>query len=142
VEAPAYVPDLFRLVGRRLAPNHSFLWGPRFPGIQSFNRHYSLLETCALQWMFSVQSVLMHTWDMSHSRYLEVRFERLIGEPEKTLRQVMAFLDLPHCPAVIDTAKKDVRPEVLVHWRTAISQQEQALLEHWLRPLLDRLGYK
>jgi hypothetical protein len=142
LEAPAYVPDFLRLVGRMMAPSRSFLWGAQFPGVRQVHRHYSLLETCALQWMFSVQSVLMHTRDMASSQYLEVRFERLIREPEETMCQVMTFLDLPPYPAILDAAKKSVRPEVLDRWRTAISQEEQALLECWLRPLLDHLGYQ
>ncbi len=141
IEAPAYIPSLLRVLARKMTTQRSFIWGTRFPGIQDTHRAYTLLETCALQWAYSVQSVLMHTRDLPPTHYLELRYENMTAAPEETLRQVMAFAGLAESQTVLELAARRMRPDS-GRWRERLTLEESQLLEGWLGPLLRQLNYK
>lgn len=141
LEAPAYLPAFLRVFGRKLTTNRSFLWGTRFPGIQDVHRTCSLIETCALQWMYSVQCVLINTQDMSTEQYLELRYEELTTHPVETVQKILSFADLPHAEQVLTHAENKIRPDSQNNWREAVSESDLLRLEGWLEPLLTQLGY-
>lgn len=140
IEAPAYLPSLLRVLARKVTTQRSFVWGTRFPGIQDTHRTYSLLETCALQWAYSVQSVLMHTRDLPPTHYLELRYENMTRAPQETLRQVMAFAGLAESQSVLELAARRIRPDS-DRWRERLTPEEIQALEGWLGPLLRHLHY-
>lgn len=141
LEAPAYIPDLLRVFARKLTRGRSFVWGTRFPGIQEVHRTYSVLEACALQWAFSVQSVQMAARNLPASQYLELRYEQLADEPALTLRQIMHFIQVPVSQAVLDMAEQRIRPDE-ERWRQHVTPAEMCQLEAWIGPLLHELNYR
>ncbi len=140
LEAPAYLPDLLRVFARKLTRERSFVWGTRFPGIQEAHRTYSVLETCALQWAFSVQSVRMNTRDLPASQYLELRYETLTHAPVTTFEQILTFAQLSPAPAVLELAGRRIVPD-RDPWRQVITPSELQQLQGWIGPLLHELGY-
>jgi Sulfotransferase family len=88
-------------------------------------------------------------------RYLEVRYERLVAEPEETLRAVCAHIDLPFEPAMLDyAANVDVtrqphqqslrRPPTpgLRDWRADMDADDVRAFERVAGDLLAELGYE
>jgi hypothetical protein len=81
-------------------------------------------------------------------RYLEIRYEALIAEPERTLRAVCAFVDLSYDPRMLryhETARQ--RLDEVTTWRGpdggVIVTKEQRLHNHRftsLPPMAERVG--
>ena len=44
------------------------------------------------------------TGGRANLRYLEIRYEHLIADPERTLREVCAFVDLPFDPRMLPSS--------------------------------------
>ncbi len=91
-------------------------------------------------------------------RYLELRYERLVAEPEAVMREVLAFLGEPWDPAVLahhrgeqslssresSTAavREAVHTRALEKWRSRLSADELSVIEAEAGPLLRALGYE
>jgi hypothetical protein len=89
------------------------------------------------------------------SRYLEVRYDRLVAEPEETIREICAFADLPFEPAMLDYAGSvDVsskphqqrlkeRPTTGVrNWRVDMAPNDEREFERVAGDVLAELGYE
>jgi hypothetical protein len=93
-------------------------------------------------------------------RYLEVRYERLVEEPEATLREVCSFLELAFDPAMLEYHRSGderlaSRPDRASHhgsstmpvtrglrdWRTQMPADQVRAFESVAGPLLGDLGY-
>jgi hypothetical protein len=93
------------------------------------------------------------------TRYREVRYERLVEDPERELRAICSFLDLGWTPAMLDYPNRVVqalpddvrsrhrhedRPPTkgLRDWRTEMPAADVAAFEAVAGDLLDELGYE
>jgi len=141
MEAPASVPGAVRTVLRKWQPDRSFIWGPRFPGIEEVHRRCSLLETCALQWAFSVMAARAHLAAVPAAQRLEIHYQQLVDEPGATLARILEFADLPASDAVSALARTSVETGPDDRWMRTVTPQEHHLLDAWLAPLLHELGY-
>jgi hypothetical protein len=142
LDAPAYIPDLLRVFARKVtAPDRSFLWGPRFPGLRQVHRELGVLPACALQWMLSVQYAMAGTDDLPDAQIRVVRFEELMENPKETIADLLAFLRLDRSDKVLREAVQTVRPEDPERWRRAMTEEEALLLEAWVHPVNQLLGY-
>ena len=92
-------------------------------------------------------------------RYLEIRYEDLVADPEPVLRDVCSFLDLAYTDAMLGyTARADqviagvwdarnhegvARPPTagVRDWRTTMSRPDVQLVDELAGDLLDELGY-
>jgi Sulfotransferase family len=88
-------------------------------------------------------------------RYVEVRYEQLVAEPERALRRICQFAGLEYEPAMLDYAG-DVDVSAKPHqqrlmqpptkgvrdWRTQMSVEDAAAFEHVAGDLLCQLGYE
>ena len=83
-------------------------------------------------------------------RYLEVRYEALVAEPERTLRDVCAFLDLafdPRMPRHHQTTRRRLAsclPDagLVGRWRREMTPEERDACEAVAGDLLAELGYR
>jgi hypothetical protein len=94
------------------------------------------------------------------ARYMELRLEDLIADPERALRAVLAFLGEPWSPAVLDhrgraeaflagsERRRRIHPHVvrpptagLRDWRAGLDRRTARLVEAACAPLLAELGY-
>ena len=90
-------------------------------------------------------------------RYLEVRYERLVTEPEAVMREVLAFLGEAWAPAVLEHQRSDlalsalessteavksaVNTGALAKWKKNLSKGELAQVRKVAGELLTELGY-
>jgi Sulfotransferase family len=93
-------------------------------------------------------------------RVLELRFEDLVREPEKMIRQATAFLDLTFEPAMLDAYRSEAAAKVgsrisrhhasvqsapdikhLEKWRRRLSRVDQSIASKIAGPLLAELEY-
>jgi hypothetical protein len=93
--------------------------------------------------------------DGSHlptAAYLELRYEALLAEPEKIMRQVCEFVGEPFVPEVLSpnrtqsSVSDSVFDEAVIgkntgKWKSSMSRSERALFESVAGSLLDELGY-
>ncbi len=92
------------------------------------------------------------------SRYVEVRYEDLVAEPEPLMRRLCSFLELPYDQAVLryferpDLHREIKNPEHHRHvkepptpglrdWRTGMDPRDVSAFESIAGPLLEQLGY-
>ncbi|HEX2142068.1 MAG TPA: sulfotransferase [Candidatus Limnocylindria bacterium] len=87
-------------------------------------------------------------------RYLLVRFEDLVTDPEHELRRVLAFLDLPYDPALLSGAEvvgssfaavrhagQGIDSSAATRWRSRVWRPWRAWFATTLRAELARFGY-
>ncbi len=76
--------------GRDVVASHRDRWG-----------YLSALKAVS-KWPRYVRAARAAGAAMAPGRYLEVRYEGLVSEPEKTLRELLTFLDEPWDPGVLE----------------------------------------
>jgi Sulfotransferase family len=94
-------------------------------------------------------------WRAYPDRYHEVRYEELVREPEATLRRVLAFLNEPWAPQILDPdadnsearrlelKKRDrIFATSIGRWRTELNGAEVAEIESIAGELMVALGYE
>jgi len=113
----------------------------------------------AEQWAVRVAKAATAGRALGAGRYLEVRYERLVAEPEAVLRTICTFLDLSFDPAMLayrGTARRFVPPELQDHdralwgplradlrdWRRQMSSSDVKTFEAIAGRHLRRLGYE
>lgn len=92
-------------------------------------------------------------------RYMTVRYEDLVGEPERQLRAVCDFLECQFSPAMLDYHSRDhlgFAPQQMHHmqntlkpvftssldsWKQELSMDQIALVEHALGDQMEQFGY-
>ncbi|NIU88463.1 MAG: hypothetical protein GWN56_14720 [Nitrosopumilaceae archaeon] len=94
------------------------------------------------------------------NRYMEVKYEELLFEPEKILRQIMEFLELPFENSMIESfykktqnklpqtaepfhgnLKKPIDKKLAFKWRDNLSYSDQALAYRIAGEVFKELGY-
>ena len=109
----------------------------------------------ACQWATEVRAARALGEQVGCERYLEVRYEALVADPEAELRQICAFAGLEFDETMLgyvgqtDSARKqhqqrlDEPPRVGVrNWRTEMSAVDVAAFEAVAGDLLHELGYE
>lgn len=114
------------------------------------------VAVCALWWRWQVESGRRDGSSLGADCYREVRYEDLIAEPEKNLRSLADFLDLPYAPEMAAfhegktrrnsrlSAKSAWLPATpgLRDWRRQMSERDTELFEAIAGDLLSALGYE
>ncbi|HEY6075758.1 MAG TPA: sulfotransferase [Gaiella sp.] len=109
----------------------------------------------ACQWATEVRDARALGRRVGQTRYLEVRYEALVADPEAELRRVCAFLALEYDEAMVDYAGKtdsarkehqqrlNEPPRVGVrNWRTEMTPSDVDAFEAVAGDLLHELGYE
>jgi hypothetical protein len=109
----------------------------------------------ASQWRAEVKAAQRLGRRVEPERYLEVRYEELVGDVESALRRISAFARLSYEPAMADYAGNvDVstkphqqslrRPPTagLRDWRLQMSPEDVGAFDRVAGDLLDELGYE
>src|SRR5262249_17602288 len=101
------------------------------------------LATCALWWRWQVRRARRSRSVLAPGAYHEIRYERLVDDPEAALRSVVSFLDLPFSDRMLRfnegrvrregglSAKKAWLPPTagLRDWRTQMKPKDVELFE-------------
>ena len=112
----------------------------------------------ALQWRERVLRGRQAGAEIGARRYLEVRYERLVDDPEAVLREVSEFLELPFDEAMLrhsETAAERVpgradglhrraatAPAAVRDWRQDMAREDLEAVEAGIGELLTELGYE
>ena len=92
---PFYFMSFLRDVpGRIFFPSKGFIWGPQFPGIESYRASNDVLTTCAKQWIESVEYSINDIKQIDQKRVFKLRYEDLLNKPEEMLAAILSFADL------------------------------------------------
>jgi LPS sulfotransferase NodH len=108
----------------------------------------------ACQWRFEVAAARRFGSTAAGGRYLELRYEELVADPERALKSVCAFLELPFEPAMlayheaVDAGTLEDHPRLaepptagLRDWREQMAAREVERFEAIAGALLAELGY-
>ena len=87
----AFIRDV---LGRIIAPKQGYIWGPHFNGIQEYRNTHSVIESCAKQWLESVNAAETALDKLDESRVYRVRYEDLLASPQTELKALFGFMDL------------------------------------------------
>jgi hypothetical protein len=138
---PAYLPMLFATVWRTMVlKKPARYWGAQPPGWKEWVDLPAHLAA-ALQWKALVSHAIRDGRSLPRDRYLELRFEDLIREPERTIRRVLAFTSLDPEPEFMALALGRVNPGKARRWPSTLTDaQEREAIER-MEPLLSELGY-
>jgi Sulfotransferase family len=109
----------------------------------------------ACLWRVEVEGARRLGARVGPARYLEVRYEELVSDPEATVRTICAFADLPYEPAMldypdtVDVSDKPHQQRLLQppttgvrDWRTELEPHDARAFEAVAGPLLAKLGYE
>lgn len=114
------------------------------------------IAVCALWWREHVTTARQDAAALSSLLYREVKYEALVSQPERTLRPIAAFLDLPFAQEMLTyyvgkvqyrpglSAKKAWLPPTpgLRDWRMQMKEQDVELFEALAGEQLSALGYE
>ncbi|MCP4020438.1 MAG: sulfotransferase [Desulfobacteraceae bacterium] len=115
-------------------------WGPRFKDWGRFLSDRSVIEFNAMQWRSSVEAVRNY-WDLlPRNRKIEVRYEQLLTDTEKTLSDILSLFDYPMTGQFIN----DI-PELMKKnynkWEQELTPSEIELMGPVLLPMLKAYDY-
>jgi hypothetical protein len=112
----------------------------------------------ALQWRERVLRGRQAGAEIGAHRYLEVRYERLVADPEAVLREVSEFVELPFSEAMLrhsETAGERIpgrpdglharaatAPAAVRDWRGDLSREDLEAVEAAAGDVLEELGYE
>lgn len=121
--------------------------------------HHPRLFEAAGYWAHRIRTARRVGTALGPGRYREVRYERLVEDPDLELRKIADFIDLPFDPGMVRTeqdalqrlppAKRDRHPHLaeppttgLRDWRRDLSPRQIATVEAIAGKELDLLGYE
>lgn len=138
-DAPFYAAAALRdVVGRQFLPERAFVWGPQFPGIREVRAREGVEAACAVQWRESVQASLDGLAQVPADQQIEVRFERLVADPEAEVARLLRFAGLREDAAVLAHARQTADAGAADRWRDRPFDPAVAAR---LEPLQSQLGY-
>jgi Sulfotransferase family len=107
----------------------------------------------ACQWATEIRDARGLGRRVGASRYLEVRYEELVTEPERVVRDICAFADVPYAPAMLAPEDSEIAdrphhmrlreaPSKRRDWATEMSAEDVESFEVVAGPILAELGYE
>ena len=138
---PFYITDALRdVIGRQLYPEGAFLWGPHVEGLRKVKAQHGVLHACGVQWRESVRAACDGLADIPDQQQHWIRFEELVTNPSAVLQELLAFAELPPCPAVQSHANRVAQSDAAHRWRQRDSTEIQSVLPV-IHEELKALGY-
>ena len=115
-------------------------WGPRFAGWKEELNNRNILGFNARQWVESVKAVL-ESWDkIPPDNRLLIRYENLLGSPEKEIETLAQFLEVNNSHNWIEKAPV-IQQNNFNKWHKEFSREEIDIIMPVLTDLLKKTGY-
>ncbi len=115
-------------------------WGPRFSDWRNYLKTHSTLEFNAMQWVHCVNSVRRNWPTLPDVNKIEIRYESLLREPEKTLMAVFETIGV-ECPPRFFQEMPNLKSNNVDKWRHEFNPQEIQTILPILNPVLKETGY-
>lgn len=140
-QVPYYGKEFLRRVVGTVSKSHRkrAVWGPRLPGMEAWASELHPLEMACLQWRTCVEMSCAYGRQLPVDRYLELRLESL---DENAIERMLDFCGLSNEPALEAHYKEKFVQSKAGARRRNVTEEEDQILECWLRPTLDWLGYR
>ncbi|MFC1498821.1 sulfotransferase [Verrucomicrobiota bacterium] len=100
-----------------------------------------MVESCALQWKHTVEYVQKSAKQIPKERFMEVKYEDFISEPQKMLRAVGDMCELSWDNKDLNRIGDDLENRNY-KWREKFSPSEIETLNSVLGDFLKKLGYE
>ena len=99
-------------------------------------------ELAAMHWKRQVSEILTHKEYLPADQYHELRYERLVEEPEAVIREIADLTDLPWTPAFQEHVRS-VRavPSTKDKWRDQLGDAQRESIRRAAGETLAALGY-
>lgn len=117
-----------------------FGWGPRFEGWQKIIDRTSLLEFNAYQWTRCAKGILDNIKLLPENRTYFLRYEDLIQEPERQIKNLFSYLDL-EAPDQINDFIMNIRANNSNKWRKEFSSRNLKMIGPIIGETLIELQY-
>ena len=112
-------------------------WGIRIPGWQKILEEDGSLALNALQWSYTVGQVLEGLVEQPPGTSFELRYERLVAEPETALEECQRWIGLPPAPGLGGKIHRDALGRSPVR-----NPEDLAIVTPRIRDVMVRLGYE
>ncbi len=112
-------------------------WGIRIPGWETILREKGPLALNAMQWSYTVSSVLDALAEQPAGTQLELRYERLVTAPEPTLAKLQAWIGVRPEPGL----GSEIHSDSVSKGRSATSDPDLAIVTPLIADVMHRLGY-
>jgi hypothetical protein len=100
----------------------------------------------ASRWREAIEEVGQLHERVGKDRWIEVRYEQLVREPQHHLSRICEFLEVPFSEQMLnfheDTSYQPVDVSIADRWRKRMSRRDILQVELAVGELLDRLDYK
>lgn len=97
------------------------------------------IELCALQWQHDVEEV-KNNQALFPDRYFEIKYENFASDVRGTMSKLLDFCELSPAKDYLELLPPTL-PSQNFKWREDLTQKQQDVLLHTIRPFLDTLGY-
>lgn len=139
---PFYIPEFLKIVGNRLMRReYRYAFGAKTADWQRRRRELSMLEFTAVVWRDCVRAGQAAGRALPANRYREVRFETLFEEPERIIRELLDFCELPSSDKVMAYLRKKIDPDAKGRWQKRMASAEFDVILPHIDDLLRELHY-
>ena len=140
-EWPAYLPMFLRTVWwTKVLGRTARFWGPKPPGWWQW-LHLPPHVIAARQWRSLVETSIRDGRVLPAENYLEIRYERLLAEPEAVVKDLVQFTGLDPSEEVVTFTRGYIDPSRHTRWAGTLDDQQAREVEQEMQPLLEELGY-
>lgn len=141
-DLPAYFGEFVGTMWRRLSGSKfRYSMGPKINDWKRLQREMDILEFSALNWATCVRAAREVGLGLPEGRYYEVRFEDLVAEPEKTVAELLVFMDLPPAEEVDHFIQQRVDRGRPGQYLSGLTQDQLDRIMPHMEDLLKELGY-
>jgi hypothetical protein len=143
-EAFGYALAYAKNASRRLLASNRHprgTWGVRYPGIDNDVVTKSLLETCAIQWVRSVEKAQEDLNRLPAHRVLTIRYEDLAQNPEAYLNRIAQFAGLDAELYPENLYRDAVSSRNIGKGLRSLTPEQLAVIEPCIQKTQSSLGY-
>jgi len=124
------------IYNRRKQRNINKWWGVKVNGWEEIEKNNSPLIASALQWK-EVVSYIRNNKDVLGDRYLEIKYENLVDDFDKTLNEVCEFIGIDN-----NIKYAGIPKNMNYKWKKQLDRWQQVDIEESIQDYLLQLGYK
>lgn len=129
---PAAVSGYLAVTGGRIRPVRL--------SAEDLARQLSPLELAGLSWQRCVETARSKLAELPPERWLEIRYEDMLDDPQRQFRRALELLGLPFDEGMVEQMSAGIRNSA-DKWRSQIDAEQRRALEAVIGPTMQALGY-
>lgn len=116
-------------------------WGPQINNINNLLINHSLNEVSILQWQRCVEASYNAFQKMDSSRWLEIKYDVFVKNPQKELGRILRFLNVDFDDKLLIEATKNIHSSSVGKAKAQLMKKELYDLQDMVGNTLKVLGY-